>query len=168
MVPHYLLILTLAVAASARTASTSKNTVDEPRSSEDTILGDLKVAYETYRDCSGGEIASCLKRKLAKAITRISKNDEVSILSGVTITKDKDAKVNTVEVEEAIPRGLDESSLDNLILDKIVGFMQTHTIQVRKRYLFIFLKLMKDQMNPGRSSEVFTNRFQFRNYKQRW
>ncbi|XP_028177090.1 uncharacterized protein LOC114364931 [Ostrinia furnacalis] len=131
MVPHYLLILTLAVAASARTASTNKNTLDEARSTEDSVLGDLKIAYETYRDCSGGDLSSCLKRKLAKAITRISKSDEVSVLSGVTITKDKDAKVNDVEVEEAIPRGLDESSLDNLILDKIVGFMQTHTIQVK-------------------------------------
>jgi hypothetical protein len=130
MVPHYLLILTLAVAASARTASTNKNTLDEARSSEDSVLGDLKVAYETYRDCSGGDISSCLKRKLAKAITRFSQNEEVSVLSGVTITKDKDAKINDVEVEEAIPRGLDESSLDNLIMDKIVGFMQTHTVQV--------------------------------------
>lgn len=130
MVPHYLLVLTLAAAASARTASTSQNTIDEPRSSEDSVLGDLKVAYETYKDCSGVELANCLKLKLAKALTRISKSDELSLLGGVTITKDKDAQVANV-VEEAVPRGLDESSMDNLIMDKIVGFMQSHTIQVR-------------------------------------
>lgn len=129
MVPHYLLILTLAVTAYARTAATNQNTLDEARSSEDTILGDLKVAYETYKDCSGSEITNCLKVKLAKTLNRISQSEEVSVLSGVTITKDKDAKIEN-EVEEAIPRGLDESSLDNLILDKIVGFMQTHTVQV--------------------------------------
>ncbi|CAH0401544.1 unnamed protein product [Chilo suppressalis] len=131
MVPHYLLILTLAVAASARTASTNKNTIEEARSSEDTVLGDLRVAYETYRECSGSDLSSCLKRKLAKAINKVSESDEVTLLGGVTITKDKDAKINDVEVEEAIPRGLDESSLDNLILDKIIGFMQTHTVQVK-------------------------------------
>lgn len=128
MVPQYLLVLTLAVAVSARTATTNQNKV-EARSSEDTVVGDLKIAYETYKDCSGSDIANCLKFKLAKALNRISKSDEISILSGVTITKNKDAAQN-VEVEEAIPRGLDEGSLDNLILDKIVGFMQSHTIQV--------------------------------------
>ncbi|XP_038219402.1 uncharacterized protein LOC119837744 [Zerene cesonia] len=129
MVPHYLLVLTLAAAVSGRTASTNQN-VDEGRSSDDTILGDFKVAYETYRDCSGSDLSSCLKLKLAKALNRISKSDEVVLLGGVTITKDKNA-VEKVDVEEAIPRGLDESSLDNLILDKIVGFMQTHTIQIK-------------------------------------
>ncbi|XP_063369156.1 uncharacterized protein LOC134657511 [Cydia amplana] len=129
MVPHYLLVLTLAVAVSARTASTNQNTLEEGRSSDDTILGDLKVAYETYKDCSGGDIGTCLKVKLAKALNRISESEEVSLMSGVTITKDKDAKVE--EVEQALPRGLDESSLDHLILDKIVGFMQSHTVQIK-------------------------------------
>ncbi|XP_049880443.1 uncharacterized protein LOC126376938 [Pectinophora gossypiella] len=128
--PYYLLVLTLAVTVSARTAATNQNTVDEPRSSDDTILGDLKVAYDTYKDCSGGEITNCLKVKLAKALNRISQSEEVSLLSGVTIVKDKDAKIEN-EIEEAIPRGLDESSLDNLIMDKIFGFLQTHTVQVK-------------------------------------
>lgn len=129
MVPKYLLVLTLAVAVSARTASTNHNKIEEARSSEDTVLGDLKLAYETYRDCSGSDLSSCLKVKLAKSLNRISKSDEISILNGVKITKNNEV-VKNVEVEETIPRGLDESSLDNLILDKIVGFMQTHTIQV--------------------------------------
>ncbi|VVC90297.1 unnamed protein product [Leptidea sinapis] len=128
MVPHYILVITLAVAVSARTANTHQNTVDEGRSSEDTVLGDVKFAYETYRDCSGSDISSCLKVKLAKSLNRIAKSDEITLLGGITITKDKNA-VEKVEVEEAIPRGLDERSLDNLLLDKIVGFLQTHTIQ---------------------------------------
>ncbi|KAJ2940095.1 hypothetical protein O0L34_g6463 [Tuta absoluta] len=144
MVPHYLLILTLAVAVNARTAATSQNTVDEGRSSEDTLFGDLKVAYDTYKECSAGEMANCLKVKLAKALNRISQSDEVSLLSGVTIVKDKDAKIEN-EIEEAIPRGLDESSLDNLILDKIVGFMQSHTIQVK------FPTASERSMEEGRS-----------------
>ena len=133
MVPNYLFVLTLAVAVSARTAT--KDIYEEPRSSHDTILGDLKYAYETYRDCSGNDMSSCLKLKLAKSLNRISKSDEVSLLSGVKITKNGDA-VQHVETDEAIPRGLDESSLDNLIMDKIVGFMQTHTIQVNINYTY--------------------------------
>lgn len=134
MVPHYLIILTLAVAVSARTAGTSQNKLNEGRSSEDTILGNLKVAYETYRDCSGDDISHCLKQKLAKALTRVSKSEELSVLNGVTITKDKDAKINDVGAEEAVPRGLDESSLDKIIMDKLIGFMQSHTVQVMKIY----------------------------------
>ncbi|XP_068625396.1 uncharacterized protein Osi8 [Battus philenor] len=130
MVPHYLLVLTLAAAVNGRTASTNQNKVDEARSSEDTVLGDLKVAYETYKDCSENDVGNCLKLKLAKALTRLSKSDEITLLNGVTISKDKDA-IQNVEVEEAVPRSLDENSLDNLILDKIVGFMRTHTIQIK-------------------------------------
>ncbi|CAK1594298.1 unnamed protein product [Parnassius mnemosyne] len=130
MVPHYLLILTLAAAVSGRTASTNQNKLDEARSSEDTILGDLKIAYDTYKDCSNNDIANCLKLKLAKALTKVSKSDEIVLLNGVTISKDKNA-VENVEVEEAVPRSLDENSLDSFILDKIMGFMQTHTIQIK-------------------------------------
>ncbi|KPJ20267.1 hypothetical protein RR48_04865 [Papilio machaon] len=130
MVPNYLLILTLAVAVTGRTASTHQNKLEEARSSEDGVLGDLKIAYETYKDCSGSEIGNCLKLKLAKALTRITKSDEINLLNGVTISKDKNA-IENVETEEAIPRSLDENSLDSLILDKIVGFMRTHTIQIK-------------------------------------
>lgn len=129
MVPHYLLVLTLAAAVSGRTASTNQNKLDEARSSEDTVLGSLKAAYETYKDCSEDEVGNCLKLKLAKALTKITKSDEIVLLNGVTISKDRDA-VENVEVEEAMPRSLDENSLDSLILDKIVRFMQTHTVQV--------------------------------------
>ncbi|XP_041985128.1 uncharacterized protein LOC121737541 [Aricia agestis] len=121
MVPHYLTILLLAAAVAARST--------QEVASEDNILGDIKVAYETYKDCGDKDLFHCLKRKLAKSLTRLSKSEEISLLNGVTITKNEGA-VEKVE-EEAIPRGLDESSLDNLILDKIVGFMQTHTIQVK-------------------------------------
>lgn len=123
MVPHYFLILTLAITVSARTASHKTE-----KSSEDTF-GELKLAYETYKECSGDDIAHCLKQKLAKTLTRLARSDELNVLNGVTIKKDKDAKVEIVE--EAVPRGLDESSLDNLIMDKIIGFMQSHTFQVR-------------------------------------
>lgn len=121
MVPHYILILTLAISVSARTAFTSQNTVED-------AFGDFRTAYDTYKECSGDDMAHCLKQNLAKVLTRLARSDELSLINGVTIKKDQDAKVN--EVEAAVPRGLDESSLDNLIMDKVIGFMQTHTIQV--------------------------------------
>ncbi|KOB63518.1 Osiris 8-like protein, partial [Operophtera brumata] len=130
MVPHYLLILTLAITVSARTAGTSHNKVDS-RSSEESTFGELKLAYETYKECSGDDITHCLKQKLAKTLTRLARSDELNVLNGVTIKKDKDAKIE--DVEAAVPRGMDESSLDNLIMDKIIGFMQSHTFQVRRK-----------------------------------
>lgn len=134
MATHHLILLTLAVAVTARTA----NRAEEPRSSEDSFLGDLKTAYDTYKDCTGAELSNCLKRKLAKALSKVANTEELSIPGGVTITKDKDAKVNEVEVEEAVPRGLDESSLDNIIMDKIFRFMQTHTVQVNLFYYYLY------------------------------
>ncbi|KAF9413352.1 hypothetical protein HW555_008393 [Spodoptera exigua] len=124
----YLLLLTLVAAVTARTANTAQNKL-EGRSSDDNILGDLKLAYETYKDCSGSDISHCLKRKLAKTLSRLTKAEELNILNGVTITKDKDVQIT--EKEEAIPRGMDEGSLNNLILDKVVNFMRSHTLQVK-------------------------------------
>lgn len=129
MVPHYFLILTLAITVSARTASHKAEKI-----SEESAFGELKLAYETYKECSSDDIAHCLKQKLAKTLTRLARSDDLNVLNGVTIKKDKDAKVEVVE--EAVPRGLDESSLDNLIMDKIIGFMQSHTFQVRSNSLF--------------------------------
>lgn len=140
MVPKYLIVLVLAAAVNGRTASTNQNTIEEGRSSEDSVLGDFKIAYETYKDCSGSDLANCLKLKLAKALNRISKADEVTLLGGVTMIRDKsvpnDAEQN---VEEALPRGLEDGALDNLLLDKIVGFLKTHTIQVKRKYVKPYL-----------------------------
>ncbi|XP_022827676.1 uncharacterized protein LOC111357285 [Spodoptera litura] len=124
----YLLLLTLVAAVTARTATTGQNKL-EGRSSDDNILGDLKLAYETYKDCSGSDISHCLKRKLAKTLSRLTKAEELNILNGVTITKDNNVQI--MEKEEAIPRGMDEGSLNNLILDKVVNFMRSHTLQVK-------------------------------------
>ncbi|CAH0597866.1 unnamed protein product [Chrysodeixis includens] len=124
----YLLLLTLVAAVSARTATTTQNKL-EARSADDNILGELKFAYETYKDCSGSEISHCLKRKLAKTLSRLTNAEELTILDGVTLTKDKDVKIE--EKEEAIPRGMNDGSLNNLIFDRIVNFMRTHTLQVK-------------------------------------
>lgn len=133
MLPKYLIILVLAAAVHGRTASSNQNNIDQGRSSDESILGDLKVAYETYKDCSESDLSHCLKVKLAKALNRISKTDEVTLLSGVTMVRDPSVDVKDAEqnVEEALPRGLEDGALDNIILDKIVGFLQTHTIQVK-------------------------------------
>lgn len=127
MLPQYLIVLLLAAAVSCRTASTNQNKIEEARS-DDSIGDNLMVAYNTYRECNGGELSSCLKQKLAKTLTRLSKADELSLLSGVTMVRDKSVPVKDENVEEALPRGVED--LDNLIFDKIVGFLQTHTIQV--------------------------------------
>lgn len=124
MVPQYLLVLVLAVAVSARTAASTQDASDD----NDSALGDIKIAYETYKDCGDKELLlSCLKRKLAKSLTRLGNSEEITILNGVTITKNQDVPVRD---HEAVPRGLDEGSLDNFIMDKIFDFMQTHTIKV--------------------------------------
>ncbi|GBP17593.1 hypothetical protein EVAR_12301_1 [Eumeta japonica] len=131
MARNYLILLALIATTSARIANQQNSIEDEPRSTEDSILADLKVAYETYKECSGGVLANCLKVKLAKALTRLSASDEINLTTGITMIRDKDAPNDAVRVDESVPRGLGEGALDNLILDKIFGFLQTHTVQIK-------------------------------------
>lgn len=136
----------LATGAFARTTPTTQNTLQEEARSQETpssFLGDLRYVYKVYQECSSKDLAPCLKLKLIAAMDRAARNfPQLSLIEGVTFVQDPQSPaINEVqteaEIEDTLPRTLNEkeNALNNLIVDKIGRFFESHTLQV---FPFIF------------------------------
>jgi hypothetical protein len=123
---------------------------EEPKSlaeNEDvptSFLGtDLRFLFRIYKDCSQRDMISCLKMKLVTALDRASKSlSDLKVFEGVTFARDPSAvsdgsvdgkPVSEEELEASLPRGLQdkEDLLDGLIMEKILGFFRSHTLQLK-------------------------------------
>lgn len=123
---------------------------EEPKSlmeNEDvptSFLGtDLRFLFRIYNDCSQRDMSSCLKMKLVTALERASKSQsDFKVIEGVTFTRDPSAvsdksvdgkPISEEELEASLPRGLQdkEDLLDGLIMEKIMGFFRSHTLQFK-------------------------------------
>lgn len=138
-------LLCLFGASVARSTPNQQNAIpqEEGRSENDatSYLGDFRFLLKTYHDCAQTDLSSCLKLKLVTALDRASRSfKDVSILEGVSFVKDNAAPVDKTpaksesELEASLPRSLNEKedTLNGLILEKIFGFFQSHTLQVKK------------------------------------
>ena len=119
---------------------------DEARSSDtdySPISPDFKFLYRVYSDCAHRELSSCLKTKLVTAIDRAAKSTtDLKFMEGISFVRDTSAghngnnegsPLNEAELEESLPRDLQdkEDKLDGLIMEKIFGFLKTHTLQFK-------------------------------------
>ncbi|NP_001161266.1 osiris 8 precursor [Nasonia vitripennis] len=140
------LALLLAVSIEARSAEPSShpsNTLDsDPQQGRSAggVFGELRSVYQIYKDCSGAEVSSCLKLKLLSTMERVSRSAQLNIVEGVTLVKDEQAASqpeepirSPQEIEASLPRSLEdkEDALNSMILDKAVGFLQSHTLKVK-------------------------------------
>lgn len=132
------------------TAGAPQNSVHEEqqqRSDETTsstsYVSDLRYMYKAYQECSASDLMSCLKLKLVAALDRVARNYvvELPIFDGISFVQDPKStnlvgNVNHVkteaELEAELPRSLNErdNALNTLIVDKITGFLDTHSLQV--------------------------------------
>ncbi|XP_063229130.1 uncharacterized protein LOC134534579 [Bacillus rossius redtenbacheri] len=104
------------------------------------LLGDLRGALRLYSECGGGgEAAACLKVKLVAAMDRAARrlSGDVELAEGVTLTGEADGDPappppSERQLEAALPRALadKEAALDGMILDRVVGFFSSHSLQL--------------------------------------
>ncbi|KAJ9577075.1 hypothetical protein L9F63_006355, partial [Diploptera punctata] len=132
-------------------------TTDEGRSSDYAPFStDLKFLYRVYSDCSQKELSSCLKTKLVTAIDRAARsNADIKVAEGVSFVKDpsatdityEDKPLNEAELEESLPRDLEdkEDQLDELIFDKILGFLKSHTLQFKMTSVEEFQRSLNEE-----------------------
>jgi hypothetical protein len=123
---------------------------EEPKSlveNEDvptSFLGtDFRFLLMIYNDCSQRDLSSCLKMKLVTALDRASKSrSDLKVFEGVTFARDPSAvsdesvdgkPISEAELEASLPRGLQdkEDLLDGLIMEKVLGFFRSHTLQFK-------------------------------------
>ncbi|KAG8231807.1 hypothetical protein J437_LFUL012636 [Ladona fulva] len=133
----------LLLASLASSASVAENEVFEGRGTDESgpasILGDLRFVYRLYTECdaSPAGVSSCLKLKLATAVDRAVRKERMSVLDGIEFVKSGEAETGSPATEEELeanlPRSLSdrETALDGMILDKVLAFFQTHTLQFK-------------------------------------
>ena len=112
----------------------------QPRKAS-SYFGDIKFLYKTYQECSASDVSTCLKLKLYTIIDRVARsNTDFKDYNGVTFVKDGDERVDEPalksedEIEASLPRSLDdkESTLNSLIMDRIMSYFGSHTLKARE------------------------------------
>ncbi|XP_015585618.1 uncharacterized protein LOC107263199 isoform X2 [Cephus cinctus] len=146
-----LVALVFARSADSTGSSDSKKIVEDElgRSTSSGLLGELRSAYQLYKECSSSELSSCLKVKLLSAMDRASRSLQLNIAEGVTLLRDKDKEkdkssargnvenldeaITEKQIESSLPRALEdkENALNSMILERIIGFFESHTLKLK-------------------------------------
>lgn len=122
-------------------AATHRDEENQARS----YFGDAKYLFKTYQDCASQDLSTCLKLKLYAVIDRVARsNNDFKVYDGVTFIKEENAAdednatpvKSESEIEASLPRSLDdkEQTLNQMIMDKILSYFESHTLKVRKLF----------------------------------
>ena len=118
---------------------------DSGRSQNDNgAFSELKIAYKVYKDCSDQDLSVCLKMKLLTALDRVGRvykrmpilNEWVEIVkiedNTIAASESSNTILKEADLDASLPRSIDdrESALNQMLIEKIVNFFQTHTFQV--------------------------------------
>ncbi|XP_065350755.1 uncharacterized protein LOC135946462 [Cloeon dipterum] len=100
----------------------------------------LGFVYRVWDDCNNKadlDLTSCLKVKLATAVSRAARMNDLTVFDGVTFVRtapvDATPEPSEEAVESALPRSADarDDTLSALILERATQFFQTHSLSVK-------------------------------------
>lgn len=137
-------LVSLVFGRSTQASSTNKIDDEEQQPQDESrkassYLGDIKFLYKTYQECAAADLSTCLKLKLFTIIDRVSRStNDFKVYEGVSFVQEGEEPVDKApvktekEIEASLPRSLDdkESTLNSLIMDKIMSFFGSHTLKV--------------------------------------
>lgn len=115
-------------------------TINPPK--ESSIWNDLSFLYKIYQQCAKDNLTVCLKVKLLAGLEKAFKNSrELKIYQGVKFVKiednEEDNEINSAvmsekEIQSQLPRAIEarDSTLNQMILAKVLSFLQSFTLQV--------------------------------------
>ncbi|XP_036323193.1 uncharacterized protein LOC118737054 [Rhagoletis pomonella] len=90
------------------------------------VSGDNDIMDSIYSDCLRKDSVSCVKYKLFNFVDKVlSAREQFSLTEGVTVVRSPDAPVT-----EAARSISGDESFESLALNRISGFLNTHTIKV--------------------------------------
>jgi Protein of unknown function (DUF1676) len=96
--------------------------------------------YRLWDDCNNKadmDLSSCLKMKLATAVDRAARMNDLSVFEGVTFVRTAPVESASATTEEAVEASLPRSSdardetLSAMILERAAHFFQTHSLSVK-------------------------------------
>lgn len=120
----------------ATSYAASINEVDSGRSSDDT----LSLVSRLWDSCNNNAdlgVISCLKMKIATAVERAARMNDLTVFEGVTFVRHAPAEDTPTEDEDTIkaslPRSADarDETLNAMILERALHFFQTHSLSVK-------------------------------------
>ncbi|XP_026812420.1 uncharacterized protein LOC113553334 [Rhopalosiphum maidis] len=100
----------------------------------DTGLGDFKVVFKVFQDCSKAQFGPCLKHKLLTALDRISEQPEMELFDGVRLVKDPAVALNDVANDMSSARSASDdetTGLDTLVIDRVMNFFKSRSLQFK-------------------------------------
>lgn len=130
--------LVMVVTVRARTTGAVPTAVNDVRAAG--YLTDVRFAYKLYEECRLQQFSPCLKKKVVVALDRAGKSTKhLTLMDGVRFVKDP----NVAPAEPVTEKDLDtvllearsledpDSILNQMILDKIIYFFTTHTLELK-------------------------------------
>lgn len=96
--------------------------------------------YRLWDDCNNKadlDLSSCLKMKLATAVDRAARMNDLTVFDGVTFVRTAPAESSAATPEETVEASLPRSSdardetLSAMILERAAHFFQTHSLSVK-------------------------------------
>lgn len=122
---------------------------DEEQQQARSYFGDAKYLFKTYQECASQDLSTCLKLKLYTVVDRIARsNSDLKIYDGVTFVSEKVDEEHSPpkseqEVEASLPRSLDdkEQSLNQMIMDRVLSYFDSHTLKVTSDIPYPTLKI---------------------------
>ncbi|KAK3916101.1 LOW QUALITY PROTEIN: Thymocyte selection-associated high mobility group box protein TOX [Frankliniella fusca] len=99
---------------------------------------EMRVVGKVWEDCAArDDTTTCLKGKALTFLDRAAAKDNLALPGGLALVRTArdsgaaKAPVNEAELEASLPRDLNQrdSKLDQMLLDRVLGFVQTHALR---------------------------------------
>lgn len=103
----------------------------------------LEKVYKVMQECSEKNMATCLKMRALQYVDRaLRKSDNIDVLEGITLVKSESVEssrglngrsLSESEVDETPAKDEDEkdTQVENLLLDRVARFLESHTLQLK-------------------------------------
>lgn len=108
---------------------------------EDTVS--LDKVYNVMQECSVKNMATCLKMRALQYVDRaLRKTDNINMFEGITLVKSEPVEssrglngrsLSESEVDETPAKDENEkdTQVENLLLDRVARFLESHTLQLK-------------------------------------
>ncbi|XP_062124099.1 uncharacterized protein LOC133837379 [Drosophila sulfurigaster albostrigata] len=111
-------------------------------SSSSGIWKDLSLVYRIYQQCTGENMAVCLKLKLLTGLEKAFRSAKtLSLFEGVQFVASGEEMqkrahlppISEQDIEAVLPRGIDakDQVLNSMIMKRLGSFLQDHTLQIK-------------------------------------
>lgn len=134
--------LFLAAAQSAYGHPTAEEAPAVPPQTAEDVVG-LERVYKVMQECSEKNMGTCLKMRALQFVDRVlRKSDNIDVLDGITLVKSESVEssrglngrsLSESELEDSPAKDDDEkdAQVENLLLDRIARFLESHTLQLK-------------------------------------